>query len=100
MFFQSILVRIYPVRYQLDKQIIRWVENCLDSWTPRVVTSYTNSSWQPVSNGIPQGSILAPTPFNIAINGLHNEAVHTLSKLVDDTKRARGGHQHSRCVPW
>lgn len=64
-----------------------WVKSCLDSWTQRVVISCMNSSWQPASTGIPQGSILAPIPFDIAINGLCNEAEHTLSKLADDTKR-------------
>lgn len=42
------------MRYQLDKQTIRWVENCPDSWTQRVVISCMNSSWQPASTGSPR----------------------------------------------
>lgn len=75
------------IKYQLHKQMIMWVENCLDSWAPRLVISYMNSSWQTLINGIPPGSILAPMPSTASINGLHDEAEHIVSKWTDDTKR-------------
>lgn len=66
------------MKYRL--KTVKWSGTRLDLQAQDVMICHTNSSWKPMMNGVPMGSILDPVLFNIC-KYLENQAEATPKKI-------------------
>ena len=72
--------------YGLSVEIVSWIKNFLTNRVQRVSVNGSDSKWQNVMSGIPQGSILGPVLFIIYMNDLPENITSEIYLFADDTK--------------
>ena len=73
-------------KYGINPKAVSWIENFLGNQTQQVIVQGEESSWKPVTSGIPQGSVLGPLLFVIFINDLPDCVTSEAYLFADDTK--------------
>ena len=81
---QRLLVKLKTMG--IDGKALEWIRDWLSNRKQRVVLNDTNSKWQPVLSGVPQGSVLGPLLFILYISDLDTGITSNISKFADDTK--------------
>ena len=76
-------------RIGVDGNVLKWIRGWLHDREQRVVVNGRSSTWQKVTSGVPQGSVLGPLLFLTYINDLDDSVQSSVKKFADDTKLYR-----------
>ena len=76
----------------VNGKTLNWIKAFLSGRQQRVVVNGTFSTWQNVTSGIPQGSVLGPVLFTIYINYMPEAVESELYLFADDAKLYRKIH--------
>ena len=79
---QRLLVKLKS--YGISGTTLQWVRSFLSGRTQRVAINGTFSSFQPVTSGVPQGSVLGPLLFLLYINDIGNPINSSIRLFADD----------------
>ncbi|KAF7237501.1 RNA-directed DNA polymerase from mobile element jockey [Varanus komodoensis] len=72
--------------FGIHQSTVQWIRAWLTDRKQRVTISGEPSGWQPVTSGVPQGSVLGPILFNLFINDMEEVVNSLLIKFAEDTK--------------
>ena len=70
----------------INNDLLTWIEYFLKDRQQRVVLNKSESSWNKVYSGVPQGSVLGPILFLLYVNDLPNYIKSSCKIFADDTK--------------
>ena len=69
-----------------NTETLHWIKAFLSDRVQQVCINGANSTWKPVTSGIPQGSVLGPILFVLYINDLPSNILSDVYMFADDTK--------------
>ena len=69
-----------------NTETLHWIKAFLSDRVQQVCINGANSTWKPVTSGIPQGSVLGPILFVPNINDLPSNILSDVYMFADDTK--------------
>ena len=81
---QRLLVKL--AGYGMGGKVLQWIAAFLEGRHQRVLVNGSNSSWSPVTSGIPQGSVLGPMLFVCYINDMPDVVASPIHMFADVTK--------------
>ncbi|KAF7249304.1 hypothetical protein EYD10_05182 [Varanus komodoensis] len=72
--------------FGIHQSTVRWIRAWLTDRKQRITIIGESSGWQPVTSGVPQGSVLGPILFHLFINDMEEGVNSLLIRFADDTK--------------
>ncbi len=70
--------------YGIRGKLLTWITNFLTKRKQRVVINGSNSAWDSVDSGVPQGTVLGPLLFLLYINDIADNLTSEIRLFADD----------------